>query len=80
MHYRHDIVNVNLTDKPEWLFERNPAGKVPTIDTAKGSLYESLIVSDYLDEIYKPDRPLNCPEPYQKALDKIWVENFNKAR
>jgi glutathione S-transferase len=72
----HDVVNANLKQKPEWLLERNPAGKVPTIDTPKGSLYESLVVADYLDEVY-PTHPLNSPDPFQRALDRIWIENFS---
>lgn len=75
----HDIVNVHLKDKPEFLLERNPLGKVPTIEMKDGSiLYESLIVSDYLDETYK-NRPLNSSDPFQKALDRIWVEHFNQV-
>jgi len=76
--YRHDIVNVHLKQKPEFLLERNPGGKVPTIDTPKGALYESLIVADYLDEVY-PNRPLRSADPFQRALDRIWIENFSRV-
>ena len=76
--YRYDIVNCNLQQKPEWLLERNPGGKVPTIETPKGPLYESLIVADYLDETYS-NRPLNSSDPFQKALDRIWVENLSNV-
>jgi len=73
------VVNCNLTEKPEWLFDKNPAAKVPTIELANGkTLYESLIVCDYLDEVY-PSRSLMSKDPYQKALDKIWIEEFNKV-
>jgi len=74
----YDVVNVSLVSKPEWLLERNPAGKVPTIDTPKGPLYESLIVAEYLDEAYPNHRKLVPSDPYQKALDKIWIENTSK--
>jgi len=73
-----DIVNVDLKDKPEWLFEKNPGAKVPTIETAQGSLYESLLVSDYLDEVY-PKGPLYPKDPFKKTLDKIWMENISKV-
>jgi len=74
----HDIVNANLKQKPEWLLKVNPGGKVPTILTPKGPLYESLIVADYFDEVY-PNRPLNSSDPFQKALDRIWVDHFSKV-
>lgn len=73
-----DVVNVNLKQKPEWLFDKNPEGKVPTIETPQGNLYESLLVSDYFDEIY-PKRPLHPKDPYQKTLDRIWIENASKV-
>jgi len=77
--FRHDVVNIKLSDKPEWFFEKNPLGKVPAIETESGEcLYESLIVADYLDEKY-PERPLQPKDPMQKAKDRILVEHFNKV-
>ncbi|CAL8102293.1 unnamed protein product [Orchesella dallaii] len=73
----YDIVNCNLKDKADWLLERNPGGKVPILETNDGKvLYESLIISDYLDEVYA-QRPLNSKDPYTKALDRILVERFS---
>jgi pyrimidodiazepine synthase len=86
LHNRYDVVNVNLTHKPEFIFEKNPGGKVPTIEMAKGSLYESLIVCDFMDEAFPESGPggdngrLNPSDPFLKALDRIWVENFSKVR
>jgi len=75
----HDVVNIKLSDKPEWYFERNPIGKVPAIETESGDcLYESLIIADYLDEKY-PERPLQPKDPMQKAKDRILVEHFSKV-
>jgi glutathione S-transferase len=72
-------VNCNLKEKPEWLFEKNPSAKVPTIELPDGrTLYESLIVAEYLDEVYT-NRPLQSKDPYQRALDKIWIEEYNKV-
>lgn len=74
----HDVVNIKLSDKPEWYFERNPLGKVPAIETESGDcLYESLIIADYLDEKY-PETPLQPKDPMQKAKDRILVEHFSK--
>lgn len=74
----HDVVNINLKQKPEWIFEKNPMGKVPTIElNSQDVLYESLVVSDYLDEAH-PNRPLQSSDPFRKALDRIMVENFGK--
>ncbi|KAI4503813.1 hypothetical protein M0802_001216 [Mischocyttarus mexicanus] len=73
----YDVVYVNLTQKPEWLLEKNPLGKVPCIELNGGEvLYESLIIAEYLDEAYPKNKlfPLN---PLAKAKDKLLIERFN---
>lgn len=70
---------INLTDKPEWLTQKSPLGKVPALEipSIRGDpLIESLVIADYLDEQY-PFNPLNSRDPVQKARDRIMVERFN---
>lgn len=68
---------MNLTKKPEWLQEKNSRGKVPCIETENGDvLYESLIVSDYLNEAH-PHNNLYPDDPLLKAKDKLLIEIFN---
>ncbi|CAG2119884.1 unnamed protein product, partial [Medioppia subpectinata] len=68
----HEIINVSLTDRPGWLFDLNPLGKVPCIEFGADNkvLYESLIVCQYLDEAYPDVRPLQPRDPYQRATDR----------
>ena len=28
----HDVVNINLIEKPDWFLQKNPDGKVPVIE------------------------------------------------
>ncbi|XP_008556151.1 pyrimidodiazepine synthase [Microplitis demolitor] len=73
----YDVVYINLTAKPEWLTEKSPLGKVPCIEFEDGeTLYESLIVADYLNEAH-PDQNLYPSDPRAKAKDKILIERFN---
>ncbi|KAJ9577754.1 hypothetical protein L9F63_005674, partial [Diploptera punctata] len=75
----YDVVNVNLTEKPEWLYEKSPFGKVPALELENGeTLYESLIIADYLDEKYS-QRSLYPKDPLKKAKDKLLIEQFNKV-
>ncbi|XP_012267252.2 pyrimidodiazepine synthase-like [Athalia rosae] len=75
----YDVVWVNLTKKPEWLAQKNPLSKVPVLQLEEGSiLYESLIVSDFLDEAF-PETPLYPSDPLLKAKDKLLVERFNSV-
>ncbi|XP_063599778.1 pyrimidodiazepine synthase-like isoform X2 [Penaeus indicus] len=75
---KHDIVNVNLKTKPEWLFEKNPLGKVPALEKDGKMLFESLVTCDYLDEAY-PDPPLYPSDPWQKAHDRVFMELWSKV-
>jgi glutathione S-transferase len=75
----YNTAYINLKDKPEWLTQKSPLGKVPALEipTVKGDpLIESLVIADYLDEQY-PQNPLSAKDPLQKARDKILVERFN---
>lgn len=74
----HDVVYINLTNKPEWYLEKFPLGKVPALIVDGEDLYESLIISDFLDEKY-PARPLHPKDPMKKAKDRIFVEGFSKV-
>uniref|UniRef100_A0A6M2DN68 Putative glutathione s-transferase omega-1-like protein tabanus bromius n=1 Tax=Xenopsylla cheopis TaxID=163159 RepID=A0A6M2DN68_XENCH len=74
----YEVVYVNLTNKPEWLTELSPFGKVPALELPSGKvLYESLIIAEYLDEEY-PTRPLYDKQPVRKALDRILINRFDE--
>jgi len=75
----YEMINCALMTKPEWLWELNPIGKVPVLMHKGITLYESLITSDYVDEVY-PGRPLHSTDPATKAKDKMLVELFNKVQ
>jgi len=75
---KHDIVNIDLTRKPEWLFVKNPLGKVPALERNGEVLFESLITCDYLDQLY-PTPSLYPSIPWKKAKDRILIELFSKV-
>ncbi|XP_014088771.2 pyrimidodiazepine synthase [Bactrocera oleae] len=78
----HHTIYINLTEKPEWLTEVSPLGKVPALQLPKEegnpALIESLIIAEYLDEKY-PEVPLFPKDPLKKAQDKILIERFNSV-
>ncbi|XP_077205772.1 glutathione S-transferase omega-1-like [Paroedura picta] len=74
----HEIININIHNKPDWFFEKNPLGLVPVLETSKGQLiYESPITCEYLDEAY-PGKKLYPEDPYEKACQKMLLEFFSK--
>lgn len=76
---RHEIININLKNKPEWFFEKNPFGLVPVLENSQGHLVtESVITCEYLDEAY-PEKKLFPDDPYEKACQKMTFELFSKV-
>lgn len=77
--FRHETININLKDKPDWFLEKNPLGLVPTLETPAGEvIYESPITCEYLDEVY-PEKKLMPSSPYGKAQQKMMLEHFSKV-
>lgn len=77
---RTDPVFINLKDKPEWLLEKSPGGKVPSVELSDGRvIYESLIIADYFDDAF-PGVNLHSSDPVIKALDRILVEGWGKVQ
>ncbi|XP_037722169.1 pyrimidodiazepine synthase [Drosophila subpulchrella] len=76
----YHTVNINLTEKPEWLVDFSPLLKVPALQLVEEkdqpSLIESLIISEYLDDKY-PENPLLPKDPLKRAQDKILLERFS---
>ncbi|KFO32347.1 glutathione S-transferase omega-1 [Fukomys damarensis] len=76
---RHEVVNINLKNKPEWFFKKNPLGLVPVLENSQGQLIcESVITCEYLDEAY-PGKKLLPEDPYEKACQKMTLELFSKV-
>ncbi|GLG98826.1 hypothetical protein R5R35_002494 [Gryllus longicercus] len=74
----YDVVYINLTEKPEWIYDKSPQGKVPVIECDGETLYESLVIADFLDEKYQ-GRPLYPKDLVKKAKDKILIEHFHSV-
>nr|CAD7438520.1 unnamed protein product [Timema bartmani] len=75
----YDVVNVNMSEKPDWLFNKNPNGKVPVLEVDGGdTLHDSFVIAEYLDEKYSY-RPLHSRDPWKKAKDKLLIQLFNKV-
>lgn len=76
----YHTVNIHLNDKPEWLFEANPLGKVPALQLVDKPnapfVYESLLIAEYLDEVH-PQNKLYPSDPLTKLQEKIWIERFS---
>src|SRR6187549_3525574 len=67
-----DMVEVDLNNKPNELFELNPYGTVPTLVDRDLVLYESSIILEYLEERF-PHPPLMPVYPVARARNRLMM-------
>jgi glutathione S-transferase len=68
-----DVVEVDLSDRPAWIYEKNPTGRVPVIEEDGGRpLPESAVIMEFLEERY-PEPPLLPPDPADRAVIRLLV-------
>ncbi|KAF4105784.1 glutathione S-transferase omega-1-like [Onychostoma macrolepis] len=76
---KHEIININLKDKPDWFLEKNPSGTVPALETSSGQvIYESPITCEYLDEAY-PVKKLLPSDPFERAQQRMLLDHYSKV-
>eukprot|EP00096_Caligus_rogercresseyi_P002362 TRINITY_DN14479_c0_g1_i1.p1 TRINITY_DN14479_c0_g1~~TRINITY_DN14479_c0_g1_i1.p1 ORF type:complete len:245 (-),score=-4.79 TRINITY_DN14479_c0_g1_i1:215-949(-) len=75
---KHETVNINLSNKPEWYFEINPGGKVPSLEINGDILFESDLTALYVDETY-PGKRLVTQSPVRKAKESMVLSQFGTA-
>ena len=71
----HETVVVDLDDRPAWIYEKNPLGRVPVLEEDAFVLPESVVINEYLEERYpepaalarRPGRARGRP-PARRAL------------
>ncbi|XP_071785099.1 glutathione S-transferase omega-2-like [Asterias amurensis] len=69
----YHIININLKQKPEWYFTKNPLGSTPCLESDEKIVTDSAIICDYLDDAFSSN-PLWPEDPYQKARDKMVLD------
>src|SRR4051812_45618924 len=73
----YDTVEVDLDDRPAWIYEKNPLGRVPVLEQDAFVLAESAVIDEYLDDRY-PDPPLWPADPAERALGRLLVFRFDE--
>ena len=73
----YDAVEIDLDDRPAWLYDKNPAGRVPVYEEDEGLvLPESYVIMEYLEERY-PEPTLWPADAAERALGRLWLERFD---
>jgi glutathione S-transferase len=71
-HIPHALEFIDLAAKPAWFNRISPLGKVPVLLTDERPLFESAVITEYLDEITPGS--LLPSDPYDRARNRAWIE------
>lgn len=68
----YDIEYIDIYDPPAWFIKLSPTGKVPVLQIENDVLFESAVISEYIEEVYQP--ALHPSKPVLKAKNRAWIE------
>jgi len=68
----YEAIEVDLDDRPAWIYEKNATGRVPVIEEDGWVLPESAVIMEYLEERY-PEPALLALDPAERALARLWI-------
>ena len=72
----YEAVEIDLDDRPAWIYEKNPLGRVPVYEEDGGLILpESRVIMEYIEERY-PEPALLPADPAERALARLWLERF----
>ena len=73
----YEPVQVDLDDRPSWIYEKNPLGKVPVLEEDAFVLPESAVINEYLEERY-PEPALLPLDAAERSLARLLVFRFDQ--
>jgi glutathione S-transferase len=73
----YETVEVDLDDRPAWIYEKNPLGRVPVLEEDTFVLPESAVINEYLEERY-PEPALWPADPGDRAFGRLLVFRFDE--
>jgi len=67
----HELEFIDLARKPDRFLEVSPLGKVPVLLVDGRPLFESAVITEYLDEVTPGS--LHPADPFEKAHHRSWI-------
>jgi glutathione S-transferase len=73
----HDVVEIDLADRPAWLYAKNASGRVPVLEEDDAPLPESVVIMEFLEERY-PEPALLPADPAERALARLAIHRADE--
>ena len=73
----YEPVAIDLDDRPGWIYEKNPLGRVPVLEEDTLVLPESAVIMEYLEERF-PEPALWPADPAERALGRLVLFRFDR--
>jgi stringent starvation protein A len=68
----YETVEVDLSDRPAWIYEKNTTGRVPVLEEADWLLPESAVIMEYLEERFA-EPALLAADTAARARARLWI-------
>jgi glutathione S-transferase len=68
----YEQVEIDLSDRPAWIYEKNSSGRVPVVEEGAWLLPESAVIMEFLEERY-PEPALLPADPAERGLARLWI-------
>ena len=68
----YEVVEIDLRDRPAWIYEKNRTGRVPVLEEDDWALPESAVIMEYLEERY-PEPALLPADPGDRAETRLRI-------
>jgi glutathione S-transferase len=76
----YEAIEIDLADRPAWIYEKNATGRVPVLEEDGWLLPESAVIMEFLEDRY-PEPPLLAADAADRALARLWIfrhDDFTK--
>jgi glutathione S-transferase len=76
----YEPIEIDLTDRPAWIYEKNSTGRVPVLEEDGWLLPESAVIMEFLEDRY-PEPALLAADAADRALARLWIfrhDDFTK--
>jgi glutathione S-transferase len=74
----YEYREVNPYKKDKEFLEINPLGLVPAIVYHGKSLYESLVLNEFLEDEFPNSKPLLPKDSFERARIRLWIDHLTK--